>query len=227
MITSPHECTELPANKKRAHLETWACTEPRELTHPSPVLNRKIPIITFYNQQKKCLITQHGAISSTHVAEIEQLNPRGVQGFSVQSNSFPSRSMLLLWLLLFLTRTEESRNVYVDKTLKFIVQEPSMAKNSSPSRAPKNGAQRQCELTEREKCRISLRKTPIRDLFHLRLIIRSSELQQVVVVTQTFITKMTCTSTISSAREIVGVSMISSTNQVKTAWCVQIESRSQ
>ena len=34
-----------------------------------------------------------------------------------------------------------------------------MAKNSSPSRAPKNGAQRQCELTELEKCRISLRKT--------------------------------------------------------------------
>ena len=28
-----------------------------------------------------------------------------------------------------------------------------MAKNSSPSRAPKNGAQRQCELTEREKWR--------------------------------------------------------------------------
>ena len=38
------------------------------------------------------------------------------------------------------------------------------------------------------KCRISRRRTPIRDLFHLRLFIRSSELQQVVdVVTQTFI----------------------------------------
>ena len=33
-----------------------------------------------------------------------------------------------------------------------------MAKNSSPSRAPKNGAQRQCELTEREKCRSSRQK---------------------------------------------------------------------
>ena len=52
-----------------------------------------------------------------------------------------------------------------------IVQEPSMAKNSAPTKAPKNGAQRQCELTERRK------KKPIRDPFHLRLLIRSPALQ--------------------------------------------------
>ena len=39
-----------------------------------------------------------------------------------------------------------------------IVQEPSMAKNPSPSKAPKNGTQRQCELTEHEKSNISRRK---------------------------------------------------------------------
>ena len=42
MITAPQECIELPANKNRANLETWACTKPRELTHPSPVLSRNI-----------------------------------------------------------------------------------------------------------------------------------------------------------------------------------------
>ena len=40
------------------------------------------------------------------------------------------------------------------------MQEPSTAKNSSLSRAPKNGAQRQCELTEREKCRILTATNP-------------------------------------------------------------------
>ena len=64
-----------------------------------------------------------------------------------------------LLLLLFLTRTEECQAVYGHTSLKFIVQEPSMTKNSSPLKAPKNGAQRQCELTELEKCRISWRKT--------------------------------------------------------------------
>ena len=44
------------------------------------------------------------------------------------------------WLL-FLTRAEASQQVHVHSSLKFIVQESSMAKNSSPSRAPKNGAQ--------------------------------------------------------------------------------------
>ena len=42
-------------------------------------------------------------------------------------------------LLLFLTRAEASQQVYVHSSLKFIVQEPSMAKNSSSSRAPKTG----------------------------------------------------------------------------------------
>ena len=49
-----------------------------------------------------------------------------------------------------------------------IVQEPSMAKSSSPSKAPKYGAQRQCELTEREKCSISRRKTPDQRPLQLR-----------------------------------------------------------
>ena len=63
------------------------------------------------------------------------------------------------WLLLvvvgccwlFLTRAEASQQVNVHSSLKFIVQEPSMAKNSSPSRAPKNGAQLQENPEEREK----------------------------------------------------------------------------
>ena len=58
---------------------------------------------------------------------------------------------IVLLLLLFWTRTEASRNVYVNTALKFIVQEPSMAKNSSPSRAPKNGAQLRENPEEREK----------------------------------------------------------------------------
>ena len=86
-----------------------------------------------------------------------------------------------------------------------------MAKNSSPSRAPKHGAQRQCELTEREKCRISLRKTPIRDLFHLRLLIRSSALEQVVVVV---------------TQNLHDRHHVASLRWVKLRWRVQIESRS-
>ena len=39
-----------------------------------------------------------------------------------------------------------------------------MAKNSSPSRAPKDGAQRHCALTEREKCRIYQNERQLRDL---------------------------------------------------------------
>ena len=51
-------------------------------------------------------------------------------------------------------QSDELRQVAmsVDKTLKFIVQEPSMAKNSSPSRAPKNWRSTPDDLEEREKC---------------------------------------------------------------------------
>ena len=52
--------------------------------------------------------------------------------------------------MLFLTRAEASQQVYVHSSLKFIVQEPSMAKNSSPSRAPKTGAQLRDDPEERE-----------------------------------------------------------------------------
>ena len=69
--------------------------------------------------------------------------------------------VLLLVLLLFLTRAEASQQVHVHSSLKFIVQEPSMAKNSSPSRAPKNGAQLRENPEEREK-RPQRPKNPIK-----------------------------------------------------------------
>ena len=54
-------------------------------------------------------------------------------------------------LLLFLTRAERRTMCISTRCLIFIVQEPSTAKNSSPSRAPKNGAQIQTTWRRREK----------------------------------------------------------------------------
>ena len=34
VITPPNACTELPAYKKRANMETWACTRSQGITPP-------------------------------------------------------------------------------------------------------------------------------------------------------------------------------------------------
>ena len=51
--------------------------------------------------------------------------------------------LLLLLLLLLFDAGWERSHVYVETTLRLIGREPSTAKNSSPSRAPKTGAQLQ------------------------------------------------------------------------------------
>ena len=73
--------------KKRAVLETWACTTPRELLHSNPVLSRSCPPhkldhnASWCDQAWKYLKSLHDATSSKRVDENESITPRGVQEF--------------------------------------------------------------------------------------------------------------------------------------------------
>ena len=72
VYSNPHRaCTHLPANSRRADLETWAYLAPG-IIPPQEHDPR--------HSDRNASCAPHDAISSTHVTEIEQLNPRSVQG---------------------------------------------------------------------------------------------------------------------------------------------------